>query len=169
MSADTNNNCHLEMSNAIGCCGCPVAESHQDHHGSQSEHLWTSVTFQSGVSVFSNQRAHVVWLTVASQCFKIARLRTFRLHTYSICASQRDGNPAFTAHAVRCIAHAFRAAMKRKICCHQGCTEGFRTRRRPRASGRGHQRVQLQKVHFYLITRSGVHNFLWMLVALRRV
>jgi len=40
------------------------------------------------------------------------RHKTFRLHYLFIGASQWDGNPAFTAHAVRRTARAFRAAIK---------------------------------------------------------
>jgi len=46
-----------------------IAKSHQNHQGSQSEQLWTQVMFQGGVSVSSNKRSLVVWLTLASQCF----------------------------------------------------------------------------------------------------
>jgi len=47
-----------------------IVKSHEDHQGSQSEQLWTLVTFKGGVSVSSNQRPVVVWLPVASQRFQ---------------------------------------------------------------------------------------------------
>jgi len=61
------------------------------------------VTFQGGVSVSSNKRPLVVWLTAASQHFQKARVATFRLPYHFIVASQWDGNPEFTVHAVCCI------------------------------------------------------------------
>jgi len=63
------------MSNANDCYS--LAKSHQDRNGSQSEYLWTLVTFWGGATVSSNQRRHVVWLTVASQCFQVSRIANF--------------------------------------------------------------------------------------------
>ena len=54
-----------------------IKKSHHDHEGSQSEQLWTLVTFQGGVSVSSNKRPLVVWLTAASQCFQRAGVANF--------------------------------------------------------------------------------------------
>jgi len=53
------------------------AKSHQDHQGSQSKQLWTQVTFSGGLSVSSNKRPHVVWLTATSQRFQNARVANF--------------------------------------------------------------------------------------------
>jgi len=53
MSANANNYNLLDVE-----CIC---ESHRDHRGSQSEQLWTLVTFQGEVSVASNKRPLVVW------------------------------------------------------------------------------------------------------------
>jgi len=89
MSADANTVITIyKMSNASRWY--PVVKSHQDHQGSQREQLRTSVTFQGVVCVSSNQRPHphVAWLTVASQCFQIARVANIRLRShYSIAAS----------------------------------------------------------------------------------
>jgi len=54
-----------------------IAKSHQDHQGSQSEQLWTLMTFHGGVSVSSNKRPLVVWLMAASQRFQKARVANF--------------------------------------------------------------------------------------------
>jgi len=88
MSADANVPIY-KMSNAI-------AKSHQDHQDSQSEQIWTLVTFQGGVSVSSNKRPLVVWLTAASQRFQKARVSNFptSLSLYTVVASQWDVNPA---------------------------------------------------------------------------
>jgi len=59
MSANTTNN---DLENVECQRLLAVAKSHQDHHGSQSEQLWTLVAFQSIVSASSNQCSHVVWL-----------------------------------------------------------------------------------------------------------
>jgi len=64
-----------KMLNASDCYS--LAKSHQDRNGSQSEYLWTLVTFWGGATVSSNQRWHVVWLTVASQCFQVPRVANF--------------------------------------------------------------------------------------------
>jgi len=86
----------------------PVAKSHQDHQGSQSEQLWTFVTFYGVACVSSNQRRHVLWLTVASQCFQISRVAHFPTSVSCYSCVTMDGSPTFTVHAT---AHAFRAAI----------------------------------------------------------
>jgi len=92
------------MSNA--CRWHPVPKSHQDHQGSQREQLRTIVAFQGVAYVFNNQHRHAVWLTVASQCFQLARFANFpTLFSFYSCVAM-DENPAFTVHAT---AHAFRA------------------------------------------------------------
>jgi len=58
--------------------------------------------------VSSNQRPHVVWLTVASQCFQMARVANFPTSFSFYSCVTMDGNPAFTVHAT---AHAFRTAI----------------------------------------------------------
>jgi len=57
--------------------------------------------------VFSNQLPHVLWLTLASQCFQIARLAKFPTSFWFYSCVTIDGNPAFTVHAT---ALAFSAA-----------------------------------------------------------
>jgi len=86
----------------------PVAKSHQDNRGSQRDQLRTLVTFQGATCVFSNELPHVVWLTVASQCFQIARVANFSTSFSFYSCVTMDGNPAFTVHET---AHAFRAAI----------------------------------------------------------
>jgi len=51
---------------------------------------------------------HMVWLTVASQCFQIARVANFPASFSFYSCVTMDGNPAFAVHAT---AHAFRAAI----------------------------------------------------------
>jgi len=89
-------------------CWYPVAKYHQDHQGSQKDQLRTLVMFQGVVCVFSNQLPHVLWLTVASQCFQVARLANFPTSISFYSCVTMDWNPAFTVHAT---AHAFRAAI----------------------------------------------------------
>jgi len=125
---------NYKMSNASGCH--PVAKSYQDQQGSQSGQLWISVTFQGGISVSSNQRLLVLWRIASPQCFQIARVADFRICSHVAAASQWDGNPAFTMHAVCYIAHAFRAAIKLSVLL-PGVYRGGRTRRWPRASKAG--------------------------------
>jgi len=74
--------------------------------GSNYEHQWR---FKVSLVSFSNQRPYVVWLTVAAQCFQIARVANFPT-SFSFCSCiTMDGNPAFAVHAT---AHAFlRAAI----------------------------------------------------------
>jgi len=71
-----------------------IAKSHRDHEGSQSEQLWTLVTFQGGVSVASNKRPLVVWLMAASQRFQKARVANFQtsLSFYSCVTMGRESN-----------------------------------------------------------------------------
>jgi len=81
-----------------------VAKSHQYHQGSQREQLRTLVTFLGVDCVSSNQRPHVVWLTVASQCFHIARVAIIPT-LFSFCSYvTMDVNPAVTVYATP---HAF--------------------------------------------------------------
>ena len=94
--------------------------------------------------------------------FRMPGLRTFRLPYHFIVASQWDGNPAFTVHTERYSVHAFRAAIKLKQCCYQGCAEGTWTRRRPRSSKEWNYK---KCIYQNLVTRPGVQNFLWMLVS----
>jgi len=130
-----------------------IAKSHRDHQGSQSEQLWTLVTIQGMVlSLAISTRLRFDW-RLRHNAFRNPGLRTFRLLCRFIVASQRDGNPAFTVHAERYIAHAFRAATKLKQSCYQGCAEGgSKTGDVP-----GHPRqwvietVKLQEVHFIKI------------------
>jgi len=63
--------------------------------------------------VFSNQLSHVLWLTVASRCFQIARLANFPTSFSFYSCVTMDGNLAFTVHAT---AHAFRAAINLNSC-----------------------------------------------------
>jgi len=58
--------------------------------------------------VYSNQRTHMVWLMVASQCFQIAKLANFSTSLSFYSCVTMDGNSVFTVHAT---AHAFRAAI----------------------------------------------------------
>jgi len=95
-----------EMSNASSWY--PVEKSHQDHQGSQREQLRTLVTFSGVTNVFSNQHPHMVWLTVASQCFQIARLANFPTSFSFYSWVTMDENPAFTVHAT---VRTFRAAL----------------------------------------------------------
>ena len=95
-----------KMSNASRCY--PVVKSHQDHQGLQKEQVRTLVTFKGVACVFSNQRPHVVWVTVASQCFQIDRLANFPTSFSFYSCITMDENPAFAVHAT---AHAFRAAL----------------------------------------------------------
>jgi len=67
------------------------SKSHQDHNGSQSEYLWTLVTFQGGATVSNNQRRYVVWLTAASQ-FQIARVANFQTSLSFYNFVTMDGN-----------------------------------------------------------------------------
>jgi len=86
----------------------PVAKSHQDHQGSQREQLRTLVMFYGTACVFSNQLPHVLWQTVASQCFQVSRLANFPTSFSFYSCVTMDANPAFTVHAT---VHAFRAAI----------------------------------------------------------
>jgi len=73
--------------------------------GSNYEPYWR---FKGVACVSSNQRPHVVWITVASQCVQIARLANFPTSFSFYSCVKMDGNPTFTVHAT---AHAFRAAI----------------------------------------------------------
>ena len=143
-----------------------IAKSHRDHQGSHSEQLWTLMTFPGGVSIASNKRPFVVWLTAASQRFPEKQgCELFDFPT--IVGSQWDGNPAFTVHAECYIAHAFRAAIKLIQYCYQGCAKGVWKRRRTQTSkALGYPKSEITKSAFYqnLVTRPDVQNFLWMLV-----
>jgi len=97
------------MSNAS--CWYPVEKSHLDHQGSQREQLRTLVTFEGVTCVFSNQHPHMVWLTVTSQCFQIARLANFPTSFSFYSCVTIDENPAFTVHVTE---RAFRAAISLK-------------------------------------------------------
>ena len=55
--------------------------------------------------VFRNQLPHVVWLTVASQCFQIARVANFPTSFSFYSCVTMDGNPAFTVQWVHAAAH----------------------------------------------------------------
>ena len=72
----------------------PVAKSYQDHQGLQSEQLGIVVTFQDGISVSSNQRLRVLWLTASPQFFQIARVENFpnSLSFYSCVTMGRESN-----------------------------------------------------------------------------
>jgi len=71
-----------------------VAKSHKDRNGSQSEYLWTLVTFWGGATVSSNQRRHVVWQTVSSQCFQVPRVANFATSLSFFNCVTMDGNLA---------------------------------------------------------------------------
>jgi len=99
----------------------PVTNPHQDHQGSRSEQLRTLVTFSWVAFVFSKQRRHVVWPTVASQCFQRTSVANFPTSFSFYSCVRMDGNPTFTVHAT---AHALRAAinlnsilLRQEICC----------------------------------------------------
>jgi len=91
-----------------------IAKSLQDHQGSQSKQLWTLVTFQGGVSVASNKRPHVVWLTTASQCFQVAKVTNFptSLSFYSCVTTERESSVHNSCRVLYC---AFTAAIERRL------------------------------------------------------
>ena len=74
----------------------------------QREQLRTLMTIQGVACVSSNQRPHVIWLTVASQCIQSVRIAKFPTSFSFYSCVIIDENPAFTVHVT---AHAFRAAM----------------------------------------------------------
>jgi len=80
------------MSNASNCYS--IVKSHQDRNGSQSEYLLTLVTFWGGAAVSSNQRRHVVWVTVASQCFQVPTVANFPTSVSFYNCVTMDKNPA---------------------------------------------------------------------------
>jgi len=90
------------------------------------------VTFQGDISVSSNKRPLVVWLTAALQCFQKARVGDFptSLSFYSCTTMGRESSGHSACRMV--YAHAFRAAIKLTQCYYHGCAEEGWTRRRPR-------------------------------------
>ena len=99
----------------------------------------------------------MVWLTTSSQYFKKARVANFVFVTplHCIVASQWDGNAAFTVHAICCIGHAFRAAMKLAVRCCQGRAKGGGERAAVPGIQRGHPKSKITKSTFQsnLVTR----------------
>jgi len=159
------------MSNASGRYA--VAKSHQDHHGSQSEQLRTLVPFQSEVSVSSYQRSDVVWLTVASQSYQIARVANFAISRlfYSGVTCRHNGAGIQRSQCVQWVVLRMRLEQRWNIkhVVTSGVQRSWKQGDGPGNQAGWHRKDEIAKSALYwnLATRPGVQNFLWILGARR--
>jgi len=142
-----------------------IAKSHRDHQGSQSEQLWTLVTFQAGVSVSSNKRPPVVWLTAASQRFQKARVANFptSLSFHSCVTIGRESSFHSACSVLYCA--CFQSSDKTyTMLLPRMCREGMKRWRTRTSKAVGHPKSQITKKGIHnLVTSPGVQNFMWML------
>jgi len=142
-----------------------IAKSRRDHQGSQSEQLWTLVTFQAGVSVSSNKRPPVVWLTAASQRFQKARVANFptSLSFHSCVTIGRESSFHSACSVLYCA--CFQSSDKTyTMLLPRMCREGMNEVTDPDIQGSGSSKESNYKKGIHnLVTSPGVQNFLWML------
>jgi len=145
-----------------------IAKSDQDHQGSQSEQLWTLVTFQGGVSVSSNKRPFIVCLTAASPRFQKTKVANFPTSLSFYC-SLTMGRISSVHSACRMLYRAcFQSSDETYTMLLQGMCRGVMneaTGQDIQSSGLSNKRNYKKCIYQNLVTRPGVQNFLWMLVA----
>jgi len=124
-----------------------IAKSHQDHQRSQSEQLWTVVTFQGGVSVSSNKPRLWFRLMAASQRFQKVRVAQFptSLSFYSCATMGRKSSVHSACRVLYCA--CFQNSDKTYTMLLPGMCKGGKRGDAPRHPRQWViQRLKLQKV-----------------------
>jgi len=123
----------------------------------QGSFLWPAISAACGLTHDS-----VTTLSESQGC----ELPT-SLSCYSCVIMGQESSFHGACRVLYCIAHAVRAAIKLTQCCYQGCAEGYERDNSPGHSRQWVIQSEITKSEFYqnLVTRPGVQNFVWILVA----